>query len=157
MERDNMNNTKKSIIKTLERDLEVIDFLIKESENFSSYTDNDLTNMETIQTGANLLSNINYFKSPDDVIHYFEKSWHYTDEVNRASFVSHVESLFDFDILGNRKRAMDSWSKEISNPNSTFAEFRKAVEMWLVDYQSNMTMDLQEVKEQLVDDLSMYK
>ena len=55
------NETKKSIIKTLERDLEVIDFLIKESENFSSYTGNDLTNMDTIQTGAYLLSNINYF------------------------------------------------------------------------------------------------
>ena len=135
------NETKKSIIKTLERDLEVVDFLIKESENFSSYTGNDLTNMDTIQTGAYLLSNINYFKSPDDVIHYFEKSWHYTDEVNRASFVSHIQYLIESD------KKFGRWTNE----------FRKSVEMWIEDYQVRMTMDLQEVKEQLVDDLSMYK
>ena len=137
---ENKNNETKL---RLELDILAVSFLkmMLEKKDYVSYSRTDLLNDDSVLTGASLLNNASYFNNPDEVIRYFEKARHYSDEVTIASFIDYVKDFLE--------------SGDTSGLNL------KVVDSWVTDYEirfaTGTTMDLDEVLRGLKSDLTLYE
>jgi len=137
---ENKNNETKL---RLEEDIQAVSFLKNQLGGYSyvRYSRTDLLNDDSILTGASVLNDANYFNNPDEVIRYFEKARHYSDEVTIASFIDYVKDL------------LENGDTDGANP--------KVVDSWLTDYEirfaTDTTMDLDDVLEGLKSDLTLYE
>jgi len=60
--------------------------------------------INNVNEGANILNDIGYFMTPEDVIHYFEKPWHYGEDVEKAMLSNW---------LWDESKSLDKRAKEI--------------------------------------------
>lgn len=137
---ENKNNETKL---RLELDILAVSFLkmMLEKKDYVSYSRTDLLNDDSVLTGASLLNDANYFNNPDEVIRYFEKAGHYSDEVTIASFIDYVKDFLESgDTSGLNLKVVDSW-----------------VEDYEIRFATRTTMDLDYVLEGLKSDLTLYE
>ena len=134
--KDDLTNEQRRAALYIVNDLEALNWL-DDRRLHKSFSAPTLLDGDEIQTSAYKLRDFGFFDSVDDVISYYEKPYHYKQQVAMANFYSHALDMCKLD-------------------TSLTEGDKKNIRLWLTLYKEAKGFEIVEKIAELEDDLTLY-
>ena len=138
--RDNLTDTEKRLAQYIDDSIEALQWIktVAETNYEERYTKATFNDDNTVGVVASGLCDLDFFKTPYDVVYFYNNAYKFVDVANCMDFIKHCKEMITVD-------------PKLTEGNIT------AIKEWLSQYWTSKGLDFDQQIAELEDDLAFYK